>query len=350
VISGAEAQQHADRIRAFQQELERLERENVIALSDAQTSALREHHDRLLADYVRAFDIDGDARAKQLSLGMRVTSFLGALALAASVFFLFYQFWGFLTTATQVALLATISLGTYLGTLWLQRRDPGGYFTNLAALVAWACFVLNISMFGQMFNIAPSDKALIPWAVLAFLLAYVCNLRLLLAFAILCLIAFLAARAGEWRGCYWLDFGERPENFFPAALLIFLIPSAISHRRFPGFAPLYRIFGLLTLLLPILVLSHWGRGSYLDLSNAVIEGGYQVLGFSVSGAAVWLGARRQWPHVVNTGATFFVILLYTKFHDWWWEIMPKYLFFLVVGATAVLLLLGLKRLRATGAA
>jgi hypothetical protein len=48
---------------------------------------------------------------------------------------------------------------------------------------------------------------------------------------------------------------------------------------------------------------------------------------------------------VNTGVTFFVIFLYTKFYDWWWEWMPKYLFFLVVGMTAVLLLLVFRRLR-----
>jgi len=40
-----------------------------------------------------------------------------------------------------------------------------------------------------------------------------------------------------------------------------------------------------------------------------------------------------------------VIFLYTKFYDWWWEIMPKYLFFLVIGLSAVLLLVVFKRLR-----
>jgi hypothetical protein len=45
---------------------------------------------------------------------------------------------------------------------------------------------------------------------------------------------------------------------------------------------------------------------------------------------------------------FFVIFLYTKFFDWWWEVMPKYLFFLVLGLTAVLLLFIMRRLRAKG--
>jgi uncharacterized membrane protein len=97
-----------------------------------------------------------------------------------------------------------------------------------------------------------------------------------------------------------------------------------------------------------LVLANWGQASYLNLDPDVIEGGYQVFGFVGSAAAIWLGARRHWPEVVNTGVIFFVIFLYTKFFDWWWEIMPKYLFFLVLGLTAVLLLFIMRRLRAKG--
>jgi uncharacterized membrane protein len=126
-----------------------------------------------------------------------------------------------------------------------------------------------------------------------------------------------------------------------------LLPQFIDHARFAGFAGIYRIFGLLTLFLPALVLANWGNGSYLELDPDIIEGMYQLFGFAGSAGAIWLGARRHWPEVVNTGMTFFVIFLYTKFFDWWWEIMPKYLFFLVLGLTAILLLLVLRRLRAT---
>jgi uncharacterized membrane protein len=343
--SRTEAQQRADEIRTFEVELERLEREGVLALSAEQRRAIAEHHRGLLAGYARAFDIDRDAQSKQLSLGMRAVSFLGALALAASVFFLFYQFWGLLPTAAQVGILLAAAFGSFLATLFVQSRDATGYFTKLAAMVAFACFVLNIAMFGQIFDITPSDKALLPWAAYALLLAYACDLRLLLAAGILCLIAFISARTGTWSGTYWLYFGERPENFFPAAVAMFLVPQVLDHRRFAGFAPIYRVFGLLSVFLPVLVLSNWGEISYLDLDDKLIEGAYQLAGFAGSAAAVWLGTRRQWPEVVNTGLVFFVIFLYTKFYDWWWEIMPKYLFFLVIGLTAVLLLLVFKRLR-----
>ncbi|MEI2420293.1 hypothetical protein V6O07_08460, partial [Arthrospira platensis SPKY2] len=94
----SDAQQRSDDIRVFRAELDRLATEGVVALSDPQAAAVRAHHDALLAEYSREFDIDRDLRAKTLSRGMRITSFLGALALAASVYFLFYQFWGRLGT------------------------------------------------------------------------------------------------------------------------------------------------------------------------------------------------------------------------------------------------------------
>ena len=344
----SEAQQRADDIRVFRSELDRLEREDALHLDETQRHTVTRHHDALLAQLSQSFDIDRDVQAKQLSLGMRVASFFGALALAASVFFLFYQFWGWFSPTAQVATLITAACAVFIVTMWLHGRDATGYFTKLAALVAFVCFVLNIAMIGQIFNITPSDKALLPWAAFALLLAYSCDLRLLLAAGILCLIAFIAARAGSWSGMYWLHFGERPENFFPAALLMFFVPAIIDHRRFSGFAPVYRVFGLLALFLPMLVLANGGNLSYLDLNRGLIEGLYQMLGFVGTGLAIWYGARRQRPEVVNTGVTLFVIFLYTKLYDWWWEIMPKYLFFLVIGLSALLLLFVFRRMRARG--
>jgi uncharacterized membrane protein len=95
----------------------------------------------------------------------------------------------------------------------------------------------------------------------------------------------------------------------------------------------------------VLVLANWGQASYLEVDANVLEGAYQMLGFAGSAAAIWLGARRGWPEVVNTGMVLFVVFLYTKFFDWWWDSMPKYLFFLVLGLTAVLFLVVLRRLK-----
>jgi uncharacterized membrane protein len=345
-VSRTEAQRRADEILVFREELARLRTEQVLSLTDEQQRATTEHHEALLRTYAATFDIDRDRRSQRLSLGMRVASFLGALALAASVFFLCSQYWGLLPTPVQVALLLAASLGTLLATLWIARRERNGYFAKLAAMVAFACFVLNISMLGQMFNITPSDNAFVAWAALAFLLAYTFDLRLLLAAGILCVIAFVSARVGTWSGVYWIYFGERPENFFPAAALLFCVPLLVPHARFHGFAALYRIFALLTALVAVLVLANWGAISYLALGAETVERIYQVLGFVLSAAAIWVGVRREWPDTVNTGTVFFVIFVYTKFYDWWWEIVPKFVFFLIVGLTSILFILVMKRVRA----
>jgi uncharacterized membrane protein len=345
VTSRNEAQLRADDIRAFRDELSRLELEGVLKIDEAQRGAVAKHHDALLAALASGFDIDRDPRSKQLSLGMRLASFIGAIALAASVFFLFYQFWGYFSTPVQVAVLVGVGVGAFVLTMGVASRDATGYFTKLAAMVAFACFVLNVVMLGQIFNITPSDKALLPWAAFAFLLAYTFELRLLQAAGILCVIAFISARTGTWSGMYWIHFGERPENFFPAALAIFLLPQLLDQSRYSGFAATYRVFGALALFMPMLVLANWGYVSYLDLDRDLIENFYQTLGFVGTAALTWYGARRHWQEVVNTGVTLFVIFFYTNLFDWWWESMPKYLFFLVMGLAAILFLLVFKRLR-----
>ena len=165
-----------------------------------------------------------------------------------------------------------------------------------------------------------------------------------------CLIAFLAARVGTWSGVYWIHFGERPENFIPAAVAFFILPHWVRHVRHEQFPAVYRLMGLLAFFMPVLVLSHWGRGSYLDWPASTVEHCYQIAGFVFSALAIWLGLKREWTETVNTGVVFFVIFLYTKFYDWWWELLPKYLFFLILGLTAVLVLLMMKRLRRAGGA
>jgi uncharacterized membrane protein len=342
--SRADAQRRVDQIAHFRKELETLEADKVVLLDETQRSALAAYHDTLIRELSSAFNVDSSRKEKQLSLGMKIASFIGALGLAASVFFLFYQFWGRFSTATQVVLLIAAPLLTLAATLAVALKEKTGYFTKLIGLVCLACFVLNLSMLGQIFNMAPSKNAFLVWALFAFILAYTADARLLLAAGIISLAAFLSAETGTWSGCYWIYFGERPETFFPAAGILFGM-SLFNHHRFSRFTEIYRVFAMLLFFIPVLILSNWASISYLPLPNGTVEGLYQVVGFAASAAAIWGGIRKHWPEVVNTGNAFFTIFLYTKFYDWWWKWMPKYLFFLIIGLTAVLMLLVFKRLR-----
>jgi len=185
VKSKADAQRRADQIGYFQAELEIIEQENILSLNDSQRSAIANYHGNLMAQLSSIFDIDSNKREKQLSLGMKIASFLGALGLAASVFFLFYQFWGRFSTNIQVFILIAAPLIGLAATVYASHREKTGYFSKLLGLVSFACFVLNLSMFGQIFNITPSAKAFLVWAIFAFILAYASDARLLLAAGII---------------------------------------------------------------------------------------------------------------------------------------------------------------------
>jgi hypothetical protein len=43
------------------------------------------------------------------------------------------------------------------------------------------------------------------------------------------------------------------------------------------------------------------------------------------------------------------MLMLVKAADWWWDLLPAWLFFLVLGGLALLSIAGLKRLRAAAA-
>jgi uncharacterized membrane protein len=346
--SKGDAQRRADQIRSFQAELKLIEDEKVISLDESQRTAIASYHEKLLSHLSELFDVDISKREKQLSLGMKIASFLGALGLAASVFFLFYQFWGRFSPEVQVCILIASPILGLAVTMVATRRERTGYFSKLFGMVALACFALNLYMLGQIFNITPSFNALLVWGAFALVLAYASDTRLLLAAGLICFACFMSALAGTWRGIYWIHFGERPENFLLPAVLIFFLPYFIPHKKFSGFDVIYRIFGMLFFLIPVLILANWGRISYLRFDNSVVEVIYQIAGFLFSASAIWLGIRKNWPDVINAGNAFFVLFLYTKFYDWWWKWMPKYLFFLLIGLTAILALLILKRLRKAG--
>ncbi len=340
------AQRRADRIRAFNEELETLVTEGILELGEEEQLRVTVHHAGLLADYASRFDIDVSGADRQLSWGMRIVSFLGAIALSAAVFFFFYRFWGDLATTSQVAILIAAPLLATIAVEIAARREKTLYFSSLLALVAFTCFVLNLLVLGTIFNITPSQNAFIAWGAFALVFAYGYGLRLLLIAGMTCVLGYLAATIGTWSGCYWLSFGERPENFI-AAGLIMALAAVVPSRRYPSFPGLYRVYGLLAIFIAVLILANWGRISYLPWDPDVIEGFYQTVGFVLSAAVIALGIRCRWSGTTNLGCTFFVLYLYTKLFDWWWDWLPKYLFFLLLGLIAVGLLLILKRFRAT---
>jgi hypothetical protein len=344
-ITKSQAQARADQVQAFRAEQQLLTARGLLRLPDFVAANIRQYHDGLLRDLQQAQDVDLSEGARHLSLGMQIVSFLGASALAVSLFFLFYQYWGYFGTAAQVAILVAAPILSLLLAFWLRRLDTSGYYAKLAALVSFACWLLNIVMLGSIFNMTPSPNALAIFALYGFLLAYMLQVRLLLAAAIVCSFLFVGAKFGTWMGGYWIYMGEYPEHFLLTAVALFCLPLWLSQENFFGFKHIYQQLSVAVFFICLLILSNWGWGSYLPWSRAMIEGAYQLLGFVASGLLIVYGLRTAEAHLMLAGNVFFALFLYTKFYDWWWAWLPKYVFFFLVGLTAILALMVFNRLR-----
>jgi len=111
------------------------------------------------------------------------------------------------------------------------------------------------------------------------------------------------------------------------------------------FAQTLRLVGLLALSVAVLVLGESGGVSQLPLGTRTVEHLYQLAGFALAAILLTTGIRRRWAETVNLGAAFLGVLLLLRYVDWWWDVMPKYLFFLIVGLTAMAMMVVLRRLR-----
>ncbi len=340
-----EAQQRADRIHAFRSELEHLDREGVLVLSNEQRGRLDPYLDQTLAQLSLRFDVDVSDSQRQISLAMRIASALGGFALCAAVFLFFYRYWGWMSTPLQIVILVAIPMLAVLATDWVARKEKTRYYTSLLALAAFSAFVLNVGVLGSLFNMTPSAGAILAWGLFAIVLGYRYRLKLELAAGLVLLVVFLATIIFEASGGAWVAVTERPEAFLPGALALLFIPVLWKHRNHAGFLPIYRLCGLGFVFVALLILGNEGQMTYLPFSKKAVEGIYQMSAFGAAVAAIWAGLRLRKPECVNLGSAFFAIYLFNRLFVWWWDWMPKYLFFLIIGIIALVLLAVFRKVR-----
>jgi uncharacterized membrane protein len=345
VSDQATAQQNAERIRLLREELASGELKSVLDLTPLQQERFDEWSRTRLAALAEQFDVDTTTSQKRVSWGMRIASTLGGFAICTAVILLFLRYWGFLETWLQVIIVMAVPLLALAGAECAARRERTHYFTGLLSLVALASFVMNLVVIGDIFNIAPTERALLPWGGFALVLAYRYRLRLMLTLGLLFLVSYAAAFFTSAIGYQWLDFGQRPEHFIPLGLLVFAVPFYFKHPGQSNFLPVYRLTGALVILMAVLSLADWGFPSYLSWDPKTVERLYEFIGLILSAGAIWLGIVRNWSGIVNAGACFFTIFLFTRLYRWWWDWLPKYLFFAMIGALGIGLVLAFRLLR-----
>jgi len=344
-ISRHKAQQEADRLNAFRGQLNELEREGAIQLSPDQRNKLDAYIDDKLAVYRQRFDIDTTTGEKQLSWGLRVASTLGGLSLCAALVLLFQYYWGYLATPVQIGIVTIAPFAMLAATHFAARKEKTLYFASLLSLIAFAAFVTNLVVLGEIFNFTSSHNAFLPWGMFALALAYHYGLRIQLIIGLAAMFSWFSAQIVYLRGFHWFAFGEHPEHFLIAGIAIFSLPYFIRHERFTDFPFVYHFAGMLSCFVACLALSANGSVSYLPWSNSVVEPMYEAAGMLLTAGGVWLGIRQSAVSIVYTSAGFFTLFLYVRLFRWWWDVLPSYVMFAVVGVLALGIMYVLKRLR-----
>lgn len=318
-------------IMAFKAELMALAEEG-ITLDAATLARIRAHHEALLTG----------TPDERLSIGMRLASFVGAVALSCAVYFLFYRIWGALGVGQQVAILIAAPLLLVGATHWLHRLEKTGYFAALAGLAAFAAFILELATFGQIFNLPNTPHAFLAYGLFGVLLGWSYGLRLPHFAGLVGVGLWLTALPGTLRHELLPQLFGRGEAMLLAGAFLLLLPRFEPRVRWHVD---HRIVGMVGLFLGLLILGVSGSQSWLPWDHTVIENLYQLLGFVVGGLLVAWGVKERKPDLANGGMIFLTILCLVKAVDWWWDWMPRWLFFLVLAGFAIAVMLGLKRIR-----
>jgi hypothetical protein len=338
------AQRRANRIRAFRAELDALQSEGVVTLAEEQRHAIEAHHQKLLRSWAAEHDIDQSDAASQLSLGMRIVSLLAAIALTATIYSLVARFWSGFELPLQATLLCAFPLGCLVAVELSAQRERSLYVASIFALAAFGTYWLAVGELSQLLGVPITTPAIWAGALYGLSLAIPYGFRLILAGALAALLIALAGSAFQMVGMPWTHVLEFPELITAAALMLALLAPRLQPRD-PSFATVTRIVGFATGFLGLILLSTSGRLSLLPLSSTVAQSIYQGIMLTAGLTTMTVALRRRWNETVYVTAGALTLFIVVRFVDWFWDMLPRYLFFLLLTALAFAWLLALRRVR-----
>jgi hypothetical protein len=337
-------QQRVAAILAFRDEVARLEAEGAIAPDAPALAAIRAHHDAILSGLAARGDVDISAATARLSLGMRVATLLGTIALSAAYGLFVRTHWGSLSLPIQLVLVSLPPLLLIALTDLAARWERTGYVASLIATVAVIAFAIDLGTLGALFNLPDSRSALLLVGLVALLLAYGYGLTLPLLVGIGGLGGWLWTLGAIPLGLWWRDGFAVLEPLVLVGALALTVPSWV--REPASFAPWWRGLGAAALVLGLLAVEQNGALSAFAADDVHgIEIAYQVIGAVILAGLILWGVRRDHRLVMQIATAGAVIYLFMRLVDWFWDLVPQWLFFLIVGATALAVLLLLRWLR-----
>ena len=335
--------ERARQVLTWREEEAALAREGVVRADDPTLTAIRAHHDALLAGFASAGNVDLTREEERLSAGMRLATMLGAAALSIAWAMLASSLWQGLGPAAKLAMVWVPALALLPATGVAALREPSGYIANIVGTVG----TIAMAMAGfATFDMHGMDSPRIPFLLFgAYGLFVAYRYRLVLPL----LVAIVGAGAFVWSLEAMLlrspvnDTFEHLEPLILVGLGAYLV-GATRRGDPPAFSLVWRLAGIVAMVFPLLLLglttdgSWFGRGHTSELI-------YQLVGLLAFVAMVWLGLRRDDVILARGGATALVLFLFFRMVDWFWEAIPDWLFFLLMGGLAFGVLLVLRAVR-----
>lgn len=339
-----EAQARADQIRAFRRELRALDEAEVVTLSDQQAAAVTAYHEQLLATLARDFDVDRSEREGQLSRGLRVASLFGAVTLVAAITALVYRVWGGLAMPAQVTLLTAFPLVALAGVQIAAEREQTRYVAGLFALVACGTAWFAIGMIPRLLDLPFSELLL--WPAGAFGVAVAASYGFRLVFGLSVGVFLLAVGSVFFGagGVPWLTLFERPEPLVGAAFVLLMAPPRLGVLG-EGFDRAARHAALVVGLGALLALATFRGTSLLAFSPGTALALYQVAFVPVAVILLWRTLRdsdRLGSGLVAIALALFLVIRYI---DWFWDLLPAWLFFLIMAGVSLASIAVLRRAR-----
>jgi uncharacterized membrane protein len=346
------------------------------------------------------------ANERKLGRGVTILINLGAIALAVGLLIFFASNWIEFGRGAKIASLFALTLGFYVAGFELTREGRGSFPKLGVALVFLGCvmFGTDIVLIALIYDLTAEHAWSLLIQCLAWLsIAYVVRSRLVLFLALAGVVAWFGAEVGYCWGGYWLYLG-RPFHFIGMGACMLAIGGLHAWRGRREFATAWALVGLLLVYLSTLILSifdvqkhvrldtttagavvwvlfaapyllalaavtvihrRWKRTTLTDPPVLVVlfvlvlmtlasviaithqsrELWFILLLTVLTSAGIYLGVAWESPVFLNTSLVFFAVNLYTRFYEYFWDAMPKSLFFIVGGAALILGGIWVERMR-----
>jgi uncharacterized membrane protein len=336
------------------------------------------------------------SQERKLGRGVSILVNLGAIILAAGLIIFFASNWIEFGRAAKIVSLFALTLFFYLVGFELTQEGRWSFPKLGLALVFLGCvmFGVDVLLLALIYDLTAEHAwSLLMDCVIWLAIAYLLRSRLILFLGLIGVVSWFGAEVGYLWGGYWIYLG-RPFHFLGLGACLLAISGLQAWRGQRGFAAPYALVGLLLIYLSSLILSifdvqrgfravdwnaplavwvmlyapyllalialyvihvHWQQTSLSDppvltvlflqilmLLTSLIawapghrEFWFILLLTLLTSAGIYLGIAWESPVFLNTSIAFFAVNVYTRFYEYFWDAMPKSLFFIIGGATLI---------------